>query len=100
MGRHRASANGFIGAAPPYPCFFGCGRDLCDKYTREAERWTWFSGYGATPVHFCPWCQKARHDEIEMIRANLNKRPAAYPKEFASPYPSAVKTWNGKSACK
>jgi hypothetical protein len=84
MGRHKTSGE-FVGASPPFPCFFGCGRQLDSKYTREARAWTWFCGYGVAPVHFCPHCQTARRAEIVAIRNLLDQRPAGYPKEFASP---------------
>ena len=62
----------------PYPCHF-CGRTLESKYTQEALRWEWFTGYGESPLHFCPPCRRARQFDIDRLREKLNVKPVGYP---------------------
>lgn len=70
----------------PFPCYFGCGRELRTKFDRQAiEGWDWFTGYGENPVHFCPKCRRSREFEIDRIREKLNIRPKDYPKVRAQP---------------
>ncbi len=66
---------------PPFACHFGCGRELLDKYSRLADGWQWFTGYGDGPIHFCPACRHARQHEIDSIRLRANVRPPNYPDE-------------------
>lgn len=70
---------------PPYPCHFGCGKNLETKYDREhTAGWEWFTGYGEHPLHFCPACRRVRQFYIDRIRAKLNIKPIGYPAVRAS----------------
>ena len=78
MGR-RSKSKMLPEIQPPYPCYFGCGRNLQSKYDQAAKGWTWFTGYGEHPVHFCLPCQRTRQYEIERIREKLDVKPEGYP---------------------
>lgn len=80
MGRRRRHLF-WLRDTPPFPCAFGCGRELEGKFTHDAEAWEWFTGYGDGPVHFCPTCRRNRSREIDYIRERANVRPANYPDE-------------------
>ncbi len=75
----------FVESLPPYPCYFGCGRELRTKYDASAIfGWEWFTGYGAGPIHFCPACRRSRQFEIDRFREQLNIRPEGYPQVKAT----------------
>lgn len=78
MGRHHRST--WTPPSGPFPCYFGCGRELRTKYDRKAiEGWEWFTEYGEHPIHFCPTCRKTRQYDIDRIREKLAVRPEGYP---------------------
>ncbi len=64
----------------PYPCDFGCGAVLASKFKSDYGRgWTWFTGYADSTLHFCPRCSQDRHNEIQVIKARTEIKPANYP---------------------
>lgn len=80
MGRKR---NFTHSPQPPFACFFGCGRELATKYSLVSLDWEWFTGYGRSPIHFCPTCRRSRQFEIDRMREKLGVKPKNYPQEFA-----------------
>ena len=79
MGR-RKNAERWRPIEGPFPCYFGCGRELRTKLDRQAiEGWEWFTEYGENPIHFCPTCRRSRQLEIDRIREKLAIKPKDYP---------------------
>lgn len=80
MGGHRNKHDGWKPPEGPFSCYFMCGNQLRTKFDRhEIKDWEWFTGYGESPVHFCPRCRKVKKEAIDRIREKLNVKPEGYP---------------------
>ena len=83
--------NKFVHQVGPFPCFFGCGAHLANKFNNTiAQGWEWFTGYGEHTIHFCPACRNTRQSEVDWIRKSLNVKPDNYPATFSS-FPEPLK---------